>query len=288
MDGLESTGVICIDKPAGFTSFDVCAVVRKTLGIKRIGHTGTLDPSATGVLPILTGRATLACDILPDTDKAYEAEIAFGYATNTLDSDGEITEKTDKLITAEAFKAAVKHFTGQITQLPPMFSAVKIGGKRLYEIARSGGEVKRQPRTAAIYSFEIIFFDEEKQTAKIAVSCSKGTYIRTLIDDISRFCGGLGTMTSLRRTRANGFTLSDTITIETLRAGDFNLSPVEKLFLSLEKIILDDKIFSIYRNGGRVHTELSDGRVRVFHNEIFIGTGNINQSELRSEKYFVI
>jgi tRNA pseudouridine55 synthase len=281
-------GILVADKPEGFTSFDVAAITRKAAGTKRVGHTGTLDPMATGVLPLLIGRATMALDLIEDTDKAYTADIQLGSATNTLDRTGEITETSDKKATEAEFRAAILKFSGEIKQIPPMYSAVKQGGKKLYELARQGKTVERQPRTVTIYKTELIDFDETKQTAKISVFCSKGTYIRTLADDIGRVIGTFAHLTALRRTKACGFSESDAVSIDDIRAGRFTLLPVETLFMNLTKFELDENGEKLWRNGVKQETDKPDGRYRVYGTGGFMATGIVINGELCIEKNFIL
>ena len=207
-------GVLVVDKPADYTSFDVVAVVRRLAGREKTGHTGTLDPMATGVLPILLGKATRAASLLEDTSKEYRAEFAFGYATDTQDSTGEVLARSDVRVTKDALLAALPHFRGNILQEPPMYSAVRKDGKRLYELARQGITVEREKRPVTIETLECIRFDEASQTGALEVRCSKGTYIRTLCADIAAALGTYGVMTALRRTSACGFSLEDAVPLD--------------------------------------------------------------------------
>ena len=211
-------GVLVLDKPAGFTSFDAVAVLRKLTGERKIGHTGTLDPMATGVLPMLLGKAAKAADLLPDTDKAYRAEFTLGKRFDTGDSTGRVLEERDVPVSRAQLEAALDKFRGEIDQMPPMVSAVSIGGKRLYEYARQGVEVPRKPRKVRIFRLELAHYDEAARAGALLVRCSKGTYIRTLIEDIAGEMGALGAMTALRRTAACGFMEADACPLETLRA----------------------------------------------------------------------
>ena len=176
-------GILCMNKPQDFTSFDVIGKLRGILHMKRLGHTGTLDPMATGVLPILVGTATKACDILPNQDKTYQATVVFGKATDTLDIWGKpLQDYPEQHVTEAALRAILPEFLGDITQLPPMYSAVSVNGKRLYELARKGETVERPTRTVHIDAITLDAFDETQQTATLTVSCGKGTYIRTLLE----------------------------------------------------------------------------------------------------------
>ena len=177
-------GILVIDKPKSYTSFDVVAVMRKLCGEKKIGHTGTLDPMATGVLPILVGKATRCAPFLDDTDKEYEAEFQLGLSTDTQDITGKVVSETPHRVTKADIEAVLPQFRGEIQQLPPMYSAVQIDGKRLYSLARQGIEVERETRPVTIYQCDLLSFDEETQKGTLRIMCSKGTYVRTLCSDI--------------------------------------------------------------------------------------------------------
>ena len=201
-----ANGILIIDKPQNWTSMDVCAKLRRVLGERRIGHAGTLDPMATGVLPVFVGRATRAVEFASEGEKEYLAGLRLGQVTDTQDTTGTVLETHPVDVTLEALEAALEPFRGDIQQIPPMYSAIKIQGKKLYELARKGREVERPPRTITIHSLTM-----EKQVSStdflLRVRCSKGTYVRTLCHDIGRALGCGGTMFSLRRTMAAGFTL---------------------------------------------------------------------------------
>ena len=249
-------GVIVVNKPKEFTSFDVVAVMRKITGIRKIGHCGTLDPNATGVLPVLLGRAAKAQDILPNHDKSYVATFKLGLLTDTLDIWGEVKAEEKTSVRERELLELIPEFTGEIEQIPPMFSAVQIDGKRLYDLARQGIEVERKPRKITVYSFDLLDFNEETQEGKLRIACSKGTYIRTLIDDMAKkLCVG-GCMTSLVREEACGFTLEDSYTLEELRAL-FENGEGEKALLSTESLFVRHKEVSVshlqakrFANGG--------------------------------------
>ncbi len=254
-------GVIVIDKPQEFTSFDVVAVARKVLHTKKIGHCGTLDPNATGVLPILIGNATKAQDIIPNHDKTYVASFRFGVQTDTLDIWGKVQKEEKSSVTTQMLLECAKNFIGEIMQTPPMYSAIQKDGVRLYELARQGIEVERQPRPVTIYSLEINDFDENTQCGKLTVSCSKGTYIRSLIADIAEKLGTVAVMTSLVRTSACGFTLSQSMTLEKLKvlaesnAIESQLMSVESLFYDYDEIKVSDKQAHRFRNGNPLDIE---------------------------------
>lgn len=251
-------GVLLIRKQKEFTSFDVVAVVRKLIGQKKAGHTGTLDPNATGVLPVLLGSATKAQDIIPCQDKRYTADFRLGIATDTLDIWGNVLEEKPAGFTAAQVEAALGAFRGEIEQLPPMYSAVSIDGKRLYQYAREGKAVERRPRRVTVYSLELLGFDESTQTGKLGIACSKGTYIRTLIDDIARSMGTVGVMTDLVREEACGYSLCDAITLDELRDitenGGIDIAApyyrsVESLFADYPELVVSDKQAHRFKNG---------------------------------------
>ena len=228
----ELNGILCIDKPEGFTSFDVVAKLRGIAGTRRVGHAGTLDPMATGVLPLFFGRATKACDILPRQDKRYLADFKLGVTTDTQDSTGRVLRERDPSEVTEArVREAAARFTGEILQVPPMYSALRVEGKRLYELARQGVEVERKARPVTIRSLEVLSWDGAAHTCRIDVHCSKGTYIRTLCHDIGRQLGCGGTLYALRRTMAVGFRLEQAVTLEAVQAqGTALLLPTDSLF----------------------------------------------------------
>jgi tRNA pseudouridine55 synthase len=179
-------GVLVINKPKDFTSFDVVAVMRKATGVRKIGHLGTLDPNATGVLPLVLGSATKAQDLIVNHNKSYVADFKLGIATDTLDIWGNVVAKSEIKADKNLVKEKLKEFQGDILQTPPMYSAIQIDGKRLYDLARQGKTVERAKRPVTVYSIELLDFNEETQMGQISVSCSKGTYIRTIIDDLGK------------------------------------------------------------------------------------------------------
>ncbi len=255
---MSINGVLLIHKEKAFTSFDVVAVVRKCLMQKKAGHTGTLDPNATGILPVLLGSATKAQDIIPCQDKRYLADFRLGIATDTLDIWGEVIEEKPAKCTAEDIEKALEAFCGEIEQLPPMYSAVSIGGKRLYQYAREGKEVERRPRAVTVYTLTLIGFDEATQSGKLEIACSKGTYVRSLIDDIARSLGTVGVMTDLVREEACGYSLNDAITLDQLKAitenGEIDESApywrsVESLFDVYPALTVSDKQANRFKNG---------------------------------------
>lgn len=208
-------GVINVYKPKGFTSHDVVAKMRGIMGMKKIGHTGTLDPLAEGVLPVCLGNGTRLCDMLTEKEKEYEAVLLLGKTTDTQDITGKVVKEREVVSTEEEVQEAIKSFVGEYDQIPPMYSALKINGKKLYELARAGKEVERKARRVTIYEVQVL--QMELPYVKIRVLCSKGTYIRTLCEDIGEKMGCGGCMTQLVRTRVGRFRLQDAVTLETLQ-----------------------------------------------------------------------
>lgn len=300
-------GVLIIDKPKNFTSFDVVAVIRGVCQTKKVGHTGTLDPMATGVLPILLGNATKAQSLLPDTNKAYEAEFSLGMRTDTLDITGVVTERRAKLAGLADIENTLENFRGEIFQTPPMYSAVSVGGRRLYELARQGVEIEREKRRVFIENLELIDFDEKTQSGRLSVSCSKGTYIRTLIDDIGEAIGTLAVMTGLRRTLACGYNTDEAITLDELKSLKSNggieavntlIKPTETVFEPYRPVFVTAAQAMRFKNGGSLslsRTELAnknhiDNEIyRVYERSGgFLGLGkvNLNKNELGFLKLF--
>ena len=295
-------GILCMNKPQDFTSFDVIGKLRGILHMKRLGHTGTLDPMATGVLPILVGTATKACDILPNQDKTYQATVVFGKATDTLDIWGKpLQDYPEQHVTEAALRAILPEFLGDITQLPPMYSAVSVNGKRLYELARKGETVERPTRTVYIDAITLDAFDETQQTATLTVSCGKGTYIRTLLSDIGQRLGGDAVMTALTRTAACGYPLQDCLTFEQVAAAmadgtlEEHLLPTDSLFSSYPKLRLNAAQERMFCNGvkldlNRLRNLQPDQDIYTVYGATgtFLGTAlaDRTQQELRIGKRF--
>lgn len=293
-------GILCINKPQEYTSFDVVARIRGMSKTKKVGHSGTLDPMATGVLPVFLGNATKACDIMPDDDKCYTAGFKLGITTDTLDFTGEIKTKTESRVTKEEILLLLPKFRGEIEQIPPMYSAVRVNGQRLYDIARQGREIEREPRRVTIKLLELLDFDEESQEGRLEVHCSKGTYIRTIISDIGGELNIGGIMTSLVRTRVGVFTLEDCFTLEQVQemtlthAIEENLLPVDRLFEDLPAIRLNEVQSKKFKNGlkldlNRLKYLDSDGLHRVYANDReFLGLASLDKSDmgLKIEKMF--
>lgn len=246
-------GIIVIHKEAGYTSHDVVAKMRGICRQKKIGHTGTLDPQATGVLPVCLGSGTRLCDMLTDKDKEYVAELLLGVETDTQDATGQILCETCVKVSEEEVRAAVMSFCGEYHQIPPMYSALKVDGKKLYELARAGKEVERQAREVTIHEIEIL--EMKLPVVKLRVVCSKGTYIRTLCSDIGQRLGCGGTMKSLVRTRVGGFSLEGAITLSELeRLRDEQrleeiLFPVDSAFAHCPKLHVKQEFRKLVDNG---------------------------------------
>lgn len=285
-------GLILIDKPKDFTSFDVVAVMRKLSGQKKAGHTGTLDPNATGVLPILLGSATKAQDLIVNHDKTYVADFKLGITTDTLDVWGNVTADFDTKADLESVKKALLHFEGEIEQIPPMFSAIQKDGKRLYDLARQGIEVERESRKVTVYGITLLDFDESTQSGSLEISCSKGTYVRTVIDDMGRLLKTGAVMTDLRRTQACGFSVDECISLDEAKqlaeTGRLEsaLHSVESLFDTYNIIKISQAQSKRFSNGGALdlnRTALKNQNVRdktIFrvndNNGGFIGLGIVD------------
>ena len=260
-------GILCIDKPEGMTSFLCVAILRRLLGVKKVGHAGTLDPNATGVLPLLIGRGTKLLDHLPCHDKCYVATLRFGAVSDTLDVWGEVTETGKPIPTRAAVEEALPTFRGDILQVPPMTSALKQDGVRLYELARQGIEVERQARPVTIYELELLEYHEAEGLLTLRCHCSSGTYIRTLCDDLGRMLGCGAVMTALRRTMAAGYPLTDCITIDEARAlaeaGTLadRLLPLESALSAYPAITVSAPQASRFRNGGALALERLKAKV---------------------------
>ena len=285
-----ANGILIIDKPQDWTSMDVCAKLRRVLGERRIGHAGTLDPMATGVLPVFVGRATRAVEFASEGEKEYLAGLRLGQVTDTQDTTGTVLETHPVDITLEALEAALEPFRGNIQQIPPMYSAIKIQGKKLYELARKGKEVERPPRDITIHALTL-----EEQVNRtdffIRVRCSKGTYVRTLCHDIGRALGCGGTMFSLRRTMAAGFTLEQAhplaVVLEHPDPASL-LMPVDTYFASRPELRLRPEAEKKVRNGVSFPLPgTEDGEYRVYGaTGEFLSLSRVERGTLRTIKSF--
>ncbi len=253
-------GIVNVNKPLGMTSHDVVYRLRRMLGIKKIGHTGTLDPDASGVLPMCIGKGTKLAEMLTASDKQYLAELTLGAVTDTQDKSGEVLKQFEVDVTEAEIKKVISDFVGEIQQIPPMYSAIKVNGKKLYELAREGKTIERQPRTVTISNIEIKNIDTEKNTVEILVDCSKGTYIRTLCNDIGEKLGCGGYMSGLVRTKTGRFTIDEAYSLETLeemsKNGDYSfLTPVSEVLSEYERLVLGERNAKKVRNGVPVNVE---------------------------------
>lgn len=283
-------GIIIIDKPSGWTSHDVVSKLRGLLRERRIGHGGTLDPMATGVLPVFVGRATRAVEFCESAEKEYLAGMRFGLTTDTQDITGRVLTESGSSVTAGELEAVLPRFTGELEQLPPMYSAVKVGGKKLYELARRGMEAERKPRAVTIRTLELTGWDGKD--ALLRVVCSKGTYVRTLIHDIGEDLGCGAAMSSLRRTRAGSFTLSDARTLEEVEAAsqsgtaDLLLRPVDSLFAALPRLTVTEEGEKRIRNGVAFPYPGKDGTYRIYGPGGFLMLGRLASGVLSTIKSF--
>lgn len=262
-------GILIVDKPQGWTSHDVVAKLRGIYGEKRIGHSGTLDPMATGVLVVFLGRATRAVELCENDEKEYIAGLRLGLVTNTQDTTGEPLEEHPVNVTRQQVEEVLKSFLGSQSQIPPMYSAVKIGGKKLYEMARKGQEVERKPRNITISSLELL--EQQGNDYLLRVRCSKGTYIRTLCHDIGAALGCGGCLYSLQRTQAGRFSLGDAVSLETIQnARDEDahfalLRPVDSIFYEYPETVLREKDVFRCKNGTDIPgVNLPEGTYRVY------------------------
>ena len=259
------SGIINVYKEKGFTSFDVVAKLRGILKTKKIGHTGTLDPDAEGVLPVCIGRATKVCDILTDKDKVYEAVMLLGVETDTQDTSGEILKELPVEVSEEAVKEAILSFVGEYAQVPPMYSALKVNGKKLYELAREGKTVERKARNVQIFSIEILEMNLPR--VRMSVHCSKGTYIRTLCHDVGQRLGCGGCMDKLLRTKVGVFELADTLKLAEIDAlakeslVEERIISVDELFEDYTKVWMKQEFDVVVHNGNRVKKRMFEEKL---------------------------
>lgn len=282
-------GIVIVDKPAGWTSQDVAAKLRGVFHERRIGHGGTLDPMATGVLPVFVGRATRAVEFFESAEKEYVAGLRLGLTTNTQDTTGEPLELREAAVPRAELQAVLAQFTGPQMQLPPMYSAVKIGGKKLYELARAGKTAERTPRAIEIFALELL--EGGGCDWLLRIRCSKGTYVRTLCHDIGQALGCGGCMSSLRRTMAGQFSLADSVPLDALIASsspEAFLLPTDTLFAALAPCRLTAAQEKPCRNGAPIPVpQLPAGRYRVYGADgEFLMVGRCESGRLLTEKSF--
>lgn len=280
-------GFLNVYKPKGMTSHDVVSFMRKITNIKQIGHTGTLDPFAEGVLPVCIGKATRLIEYLAD-DKEYLATVQFGRNTDTYDIEGVVTETFDKKVSEEEVFIGLKNFEGEIEQLPPIYSAIKVNGKKLYEYARKGQNVEIQPRKVFIERIELKNFDEINLTAEILVKCSAGTYIRSIAYDLGKILGCGGHLIKLIRTKAGCFNIENSSSLEDLKAGvqGFLINPVDVLLL--DKVEISDSDFAKLRNGNPIvnKTNKSNDFVILIYNNDIKAVGFRDNNKILMKKVF--
>ena len=286
-------GIIIINKPIGCTSHDIVYKVKKMFN-EKVGHTGTLDPMAEGVLPILVGKGTLLSKYLIDHNKKYIVELQLGIKTDTADSEGKIVEQktvNEEKISKENIEKVFQSFIGKQEQIPPMYSAIKVNGKKLYEYARKGQEVEIKPRQIEIYNINLIQYSIEKKQIKFEVFCGKGTYIRSLCEDIAQRFETVGYMKSLKRIQVGDFKIEDSITIsqleENVQDNNFikdKIISIEKLFNEKIGIKLDNKKLKLFLNGVRITQTLNDGIYKIYtENKIFVGIGVVENQLLKRD-----
>lgn len=281
-------GFLNVYKPQGKTSHDVVAILRRVTKVKQIGHTGTLDPFAEGVLPICIGKATRLIEYLDD-DKAYIGTVQFGKSTTTYDIEGEGVNVSNKKITIEEIEEILPRFRGEISQLPPIYSAIKVKGKKLYEYARNGEEVKIEPREVNIYRLELLSFDEKSQRAELYIECSKGTYIRSIANDLGEALGCYGHLVKLIRSKAGMFELENTIKLEDLES----IEQVEKKliypldYLNYPKLELTDIEKEKVSHGISIPVSLNDGIAILTYNSTLVAVVNVTDGIAKISKVFI-
>lgn len=286
-DNKSLFGFLNIYKPVGMTSHDVVSVLRRVTKIKQIGHTGTLDPFAEGVLPICIGKATRLIEYLQD-DKEYLATVQFGAATNTFDLDGEKVFTSDKKVSRDDIKEGLKSFEGEISQFPPIFSAIKVKGKKLYEYARKGEEVEIQPRKVVIENIELKNFDEELQQAQILLKCSKGTYIRSIANDLGKNLGCGGYLIKLIRTQAGKFRVENSVQLDGIDVESNLINPLD--ILNLPKIAVDNDALARIKNGMPIYKTCDKigNFVSLIYNDVEIcAVGIADGEKIKLKKVFI-
>ena len=278
-------GIIVINKPKAYTSHDVVAKVKKILNVKKVGHTGTLDPNATGVLPLLLNDGTKLSKYLIEHDKEYEVTLKLGIKTDTADSEGKVIvqKEVKSLVNVEH---VLKSFMGKQEQIPPMYSAIKVNGKKLYEYARKGQTVEIKPRKIEIYNIELIGINEKENEISFKLSCSKGTYIRSLCEDIATKLNTVGYMKELNRTKVGRFSIEEAINLEELEEQKENIQDkiitVEKLLKDLPSITLDKKQLEKFLNGVKINIDKEEGIYNIYTTR-YIGTGIIEKQSLKRD-----
>ena len=282
-------GILIVNKPSNYTSHDIVYKVKKITGMK-VGHTGTLDPMATGVLPLLIGKGTLCSKYLINHDKIYNVKLQLGIKTDTADSEGNIIEQKEvkeEKLSQNAVEKTLNDFIGKQEQIPPMYSAIKVNGKKLYEYARKGEKVEIKPRKIEIYDIKLLKIDKENKQIEFCVKCSKGTYIRSLCEDISEKLDTVGYMIGLERVQVGEFNIKQAISIEELANNKEivkdKIITVEELFRNLDKIELDKRKLELFLNGVQLSNSNIDVIYRIYSEENFIGIGIVKNKLLKRD-----
>lgn len=279
-------GILIINKSKGLTSHDVDKILKKELNIKKIGHSGTLDPNATGILPILLGKATKIEKYLTTDDKTYIAQMKLGEERDTLDSEGKVVNQQDvETYPLKKIEEILSSFVGKQEQIPPIYSAIKVNGKKAYEYARNGQVVELEPRQIEIYDMK--FLDYKDNIIKFQVKCSKGTYIRTLCKDIAKKLGTIAYMKELERTKVGQFTIDNSVTIENIKNKKENIDnkiiSIEEIFKQNEKIYLSEKKIQLFLNGVQLTQNLKDGVYTIYLKDKFVGLGIVCNKLLKRD-----
>ena len=278
-------GILIVNKTKGCTSHDIVYQVKKIVN-EKVGHTGTLDPMATGVLPLLIGKGTLCSKYLINHDKVYKVQLTLGVKTDTADSEGSIIE--EKKVPQEAFQKkrieeVLETFLGKQEQIPPMYSAIKVKGKKLYEYARKGQVVEVQPRLIEIYKIKLLKINRKEKQIEFQVACSKGTYIRSLCEDIAERMGTVGYMSELNRVQVGDFSIEQAISIEQLEKGEIPYITIEEIFSDRQEILLEKQRLQPFLNGVKLTMKKPDGVYRVYCDQQFIGIGTVNNEFLKRD-----
>lgn len=286
-------GIIVINKPKGMTSHDVVSKVKKMLNVKKVGHTGTLDPNATGVLPLLLDNGTKLSKYLIEHDKEYEVCLKLGIKTDTLDSEGKVIKKelvNDVLLSSSNVTLVFNSFLGKQKQVPPMYSAIKVNGKKLYDLARKGEKIELEPREITIYDIKVNLIDMKNNEVFFTVKCSKGTYIRSLCNDIAVKLQTCGYMKELNRKKVGLFDIKEAITLEELEKNKENVDYLNEKIIGIEdffkengKISLSNKKLELFLNGVKLNSENPDGLYNIYNKDKYIGIGSIKNNLLKRE-----
>lgn len=278
-------GILIVNKTKGCTSHDIVYQVKKIVN-EKVGHTGTLDPMATGVLPLLIGKGTLCSKYLINHDKIYEVQLTLGVKTDTADSEGTIIEERnvpEEAFQKERIEEVLETFLGKQEQIPPMYSAIKVNGKKLYEYARKGQAVEVQPRLIEIYKIKLLKINQKEKQIEFQVACSKGTYIRSLCEDIAEKIGTVGYMSKLNRVQLGNFSIEQAISIEQLEEGEIPYITIEELFTNRQEIWLEKQRLQPFLNGVKLTMKKPDGAYRVYCDQQFIGIGTVNNEFLKRD-----